>query len=117
MSNLTQQFAELTSLVNQSQTELQSLQNGKKASAPRIRASLQKIKTVAQAMRGEVMTFTKDLPTKSRTKVTPVEPTSDEEPPPPPILKRETTTLTGEETKPKKPRAPRKKAIKKETVE
>ena len=111
MSNLTQQFAELQSLVNQAQTELLSLLQGRKASAPRIRASLQKIKTVAQAMRGDVMTFTKDLPTKSRTKVTPVEPTSDEEPPPPPVLKRESTTMTGEE-EPKKKRAPRKKAIK-----
>ena len=110
MSNLTQQFAELQSLVHQAQTELQSLQNGKKASAPRIRASLQKIKTVAQSMRGEVMTFTKDLPTKSRTKITPVE-TEDEPIPDPPILKRESTSITGEE-EPKKKRAPRKKAIK-----
>ena len=81
MSNLTQQFAELQSLVSQGQTELLSLLQGRKASAPRVRASLQKIKTVAQAMRGGVMQFTKELPTKSRTKVAPVETTSDEEPP------------------------------------
>ena len=114
MSNLTQQFAELQSLVSQAQTELLSLQNGKKASAPRVRASLQKIKTVAQAMRGDVMTFTKDLPTKSRTKVAPVE--TEDEPPPPPVLVRETTTMTGEE-EPKKKRVPRKKPIKKEITE
>ena len=114
MSNLTQQFAELQSLVSQAQTELLSLQNGKKASAPRIRASLQKIKTVAQSMRGEVMQFTKELPIKSRTKVAPVE--TEEEIPSPPVLVREATTLTGEEEPKKKPRAPRKKPIKKETV-
>ena len=111
MATLTQQIAELQSLVSQASSELQSLQNGKKASAPRIRASLQKIKTVAQAMRGGVMQFTKELPTKSRTKVAPIETTSDEEPPPPPVLKRETTTLTGEESEPKKKRVPRKKPI------
>ena len=86
MTTLSQQFAELTSLVSQTQTELLSLLQGRKASAPRVRASLQKIKTVAQAMRGDVMQFTKELPTKSRTKVTPVETTSEEEPiPDPPI--------------------------------
>ena len=111
MSNLTQQFAELQSLVHQAQTELQSLQNGKKASAPRIRASLQKIETVAQSMRGGVMQFTKELPTKSRAKITPVE-TEDEPIPEPPVLKRESTSITGEEEPKKKPRAPRKKAIK-----
>ena len=115
MTTLTQQFAELKSLVNQASSELQSLQGGRKASAPRIRASLQKIKTVAQAMRGEVMNFTKELPTKSRVKVNPVE-AEDEPIPEPPVLKRETTTMTGEEDPKKKPRAPRKKAIK-HTVE
>ena len=46
LSNLTASIAELkTCLVGQAEAELQSLLGGKKAGDPRVRASLQKIKT------------------------------------------------------------------------
>ena len=68
MSSLTQSLAELRSLLSQCETEVQSLLAGKKASAPRVRASLQKIKTLSHAMRGDVMEHVKTLPTKTKAK-------------------------------------------------
>ena len=111
MSNLTQSIAELKTLVGQAEAELQSLLAGKKAAAPRVRASLQKVKTLSHSMRSSVMTFTKELPTKARAKK--VEPVEDEQLPPPPVLERETSEAVL--VKPK--RAPRKKASKKKTTD
>ena len=94
MSNLSQSLAELKTLVGQCEEELQSLQSGKKASAPRCRASLQKIKTLSHGMRAGVMEFTKEMPVKPRAKKVVTETESDEiddEIPPPPVLKREQT--------------------------
>ena len=115
--DLQAQITLMKSYLDNAEKKLQSLQHGKKVSGARVRSNLMKLKTSSHTMRKHVMEFSKSLPTKSRVKVSPVEPTSDEEIPPPPVLKRETTTLTGEETKPKKKRAPRKKAIKKEITE
>ena len=92
MSNLSASIAELKTLVGQAEAELQSLQSGKKASAPRVRASLQKIKTLSHSMRADVMTFTKELPTKARLKKSESEPEPvEDELPPPPVLERETS--------------------------
>ena len=97
MSNLSQSIAELKTLVGQCGEELTSLQSGKKASAPRCRASLQKIKTLSHTMRAGVMEFTKEMPVKSRTKKAATtsdaieSDESDENIPPPPVLKREQT--------------------------
>ena len=110
MSNLTQSIAELKTLVSQAENELQSLLASKKAAAPRVRASLQKIKTLSHTMRSDVMAHVKALPVNSRVKTT--EPV-DEELPPPPALERETS-----ETLPvKKPRQPRKKSSKDNATE
>ena len=111
MANLTASIAELRTLVGQAENELLSLQSGKKAAAPRVRASLQKIKTLSHSMRAGVMTFTKALPVNSRTKK------SDEpEPlPSPPVLERENTEIP-EPVKPK-PKRVRKKASKKKATE
>ena len=98
MSNLSASIAELKTLVGQTDDELQSLVAGKKASAPRVRASLQKIKTLCHSMRQEVMNHTKALPVNSRAKKAaatdelppPVEPEELEElPPSPPKLVRQ----------------------------
>ena len=84
MSNLSQSIVQLKSLVFQYETELTSLQAGRKASAARARKFLQQIKTLAHKMRGDIMIYTRDLPTKSRSvKIT------DIELEPPPILERE----------------------------
>ena len=92
MSNLSASIAELKTLVSQAEAELQSLQSGKKASAPRVRASLQKIKTLSHSMRSGVMQHVKALPVNSRAKkVEPVEEPVEDELPPPPVLERETS--------------------------
>ena len=113
MSDLNQKIAELKTLIGQAEVELLSLQSGKKASAPRVRASLQKIKTLSHSMRSDVMTFTKSLPVNSRVKKT-VEPV--ESLPPPPKLERETTEVQLSPVKPK-PKRVRKKTIKEKVVE
>ena len=92
MTNLSESIAELKTLVSQTETELQSLLSGKKAAAPRVRASLQKIKTLSHGMRADVMTFTKALPVNSRAKKSEPEPEPvEDELPPPPVLERETS--------------------------
>ena len=87
MTDLNQQAAELKTLLSQFDLELKSLQSGKKASAPRARSSLQKIKTLSHSMRSGVMSFTKELPTKTRAKLAVAEPVA-EDIPPPPVLER-----------------------------
>ena len=110
MSNLTASIAELRTLVFQAEDELKSLLAGKKASAPRVRASLQKIKTLSHSMRSDVMAHVKALPVNTRTK----KPVGDELPPPLP-LEREVTEAPEPIKKVK--RGPRKKTIKQEATE
>ena len=66
MTDLSASIAELKTILGQCETELQSLLAGKKASAPRVRASLQKIKTLSHLMRSAVMTHVKELPVQTR---------------------------------------------------
>jgi len=103
MSRLTQSIAELRTLLQQCETEVQALLGGKKASAPRVRASLQKIKTLSHTMRGDVMEHVKTLPTKTKAKK--VE--SVELPPNLPVLERKDA-----EEVPKKPKRVSKKTSK-----
>jgi hypothetical protein len=105
MTTLSTNLAVLKTLIGQCETELLALQSGRKASAPRVRASLQKIKALAHSMRAGVMDFTKELPTKTRVKkdVTPI----DDDLPPPPMLER-----TESEAPVKKTRVSRKKPVK-----
>jgi len=105
MSNLTHGIAELRTLLSQCETEVQSLLAGKKASAPRVRASLQKIKTVSHTLRGNVMDHVKGLPTKTKGKK------EVELPPNPPVLERQ----NAEEVKPK-PKRVSKKTSKDKTI-
>jgi hypothetical protein len=107
MSNLSASIAELKTLVGQTDDELQSLVAGKKASAPRVRASLQKIKTLCHSMRQEVMNHTKALPVKKRAKT--ADPVADELPPP-----AEPEEL--EELPPSPPKLVRQKRVRKKTI-
>ena len=66
MTELQQGIFELKSILGQAEAEVNSLLAGKKAAAPRIRASLQKLKSISHNMRAVVMDYTKALPVKSR---------------------------------------------------
>ena len=66
MSNLNDNLAVLKSHVASLESELNALRAGKKASAPKARLALQKIKVLAQEMRKSVMLHVKSLPVKSK---------------------------------------------------
>ena len=124
MTELSQAIGELKTLMGQAETELNSLLSGRKASAPRVRASLQKIKTLSHSMRAGVIDYTKSLPVNNRVKkVTPD--------PSPPISSPATATAQADldsttincpthaamkaeepESQGKSPKKPRKKASK-----
>ena len=65
--------AELQHHLDTCRQEVQALKSGKKSSAPRARKSLQTIKTISHKLRGDIITHTKALPTKSRVKKQPEE--------------------------------------------
>ena len=77
MSTILEQFAILKCTIATAETELNLLNCGKKASAPRFRKSLQNIKLQSQLIRKATTTHVKALPTKKRVK-TPVEPLEPE---------------------------------------
>ena len=92
MTAIDQSMNEMKLLVGQMESELNLLQSGRKASAPKCRASLQKIKNPAHIMRGSVMAYVKELPTVSRVKKTTAVPAEDNELPiGRPVLKRSMT--------------------------
>ena len=66
--SLTQSINELQTLLDQTKSEIASLESGKKASAPRCRKSLQSIKLSSHSLRKAITEHTKGLPVKSRTK-------------------------------------------------
>ena len=120
MSNLSASIAELKTLVGQADDELQSLVAGKKASAPRVRASLQKIKTLCHSMRQEVMNHTKALPVKKRAKT--ADPVTDKENIPPPAHVVNAPTAAAvlaeelEELPPSPPKLVRQKRVRKKAI-
>ena len=66
-------------MLDTAETEIKSLEMGRKASSARARKSLQNIKTASHVLRKEITAHTKSLPTKSRSKKT-VEPVAQIEP-------------------------------------
>ena len=66
MSTILEQFAILKCTIATAETELNLLNCGKKASAPRFRKSLQNIKLQSQLIRKATTTHVKALPTKKR---------------------------------------------------
>jgi hypothetical protein len=77
--SLSETIAALRVELDNVEKETRSLESGRKASASRIRKSLQNIKTRSHGMRKDVVTFSKALPTKSRkTKIPDPEPAADD---------------------------------------
>jgi hypothetical protein len=85
--SLSNQINELKILVSQCESEITSLESGRKASSSRARKSLQAIKGSAHTMRKMITETTKALPTKTRAKKAPVvaEPERVEEVPEPAV--------------------------------
>ena len=59
--SLIAQINEMKMMINQAESEVSSLQNGKKASSSRARKSLQDIKTTAHSLRKAITETTKAL--------------------------------------------------------
>ena len=60
--------------LDQAKKHIADLESGTKASAPKCRAELQKIKVLAHQLRKECIVSQKAIPVKHRTKVAPAEP-------------------------------------------
>ena len=60
--------------LDQTKKHIADLESGTKASAPKCRAELQKIKVLAHQLRKECITTQKAIPVKSRVKIIPTEP-------------------------------------------
>ena len=89
--------------LDQAKKHIADLESGTKASAPKCRAELQKIKVLAHQLRKECITTQKTIPVKHRTKVAPaVESPAVAEP----VLPPEPEPV--EEIKPKLAKKPRK---------
>ena len=79
--SLIAQINEMKMMISQAESEVSSLQNGKKASSARARKSLQDIKTKAHSLRKAITETTQALPVKPRVKKVvevPVEPVVEE---------------------------------------
>ena len=66
MTSLNEQITEIKTHIFVAESELNSLVAGKKASASRVRKSLQQIKKLSHLLRKAIVEFTKTLPTKKR---------------------------------------------------
>ena len=80
MASLQEQIITMKALLETAETEVNSLQNGRKASSARARKSLQSIKTNAHTLRKSITETVKSLPTKTRAKKAESEPTEPTEP-------------------------------------
>ena len=83
MSSLQEKLTEIKVLISAAESETASLISGEKASAPRIRVALQKVKGLCHTLRSDVMAHTKALPVKNRAKK------ETTEMPPPLVLERQ----------------------------
>lgn len=102
MTTLQDQATVLRNHLLQCELEIDALVGGKKAAAPRVRSSLQAIKSLAHEMRKTTTELTKSFPVKSKpNQKTPVVDIEEIIPPipPPPVLKREVSEAV--EVKPK----------------
>jgi len=66
MSSFSEKISSLRTMVDMCESEIKSLEAGKKTSSVRARKCLQDIKMTSHAMRKDVTDFTKSLPIKSR---------------------------------------------------
>ncbi len=76
MTSLNEQIQEIKIHLLVAESELNELIAGKKASASRVRKSLQEIKKLSHLLRKSIVDFTKSLPTKKRS----LSPKTKEEP-------------------------------------
>ena len=95
--SLSEQFTTLKAAIAVAENELNLLNSGKKASAPRLRRSLQNIKNQSQLIRKATTSHVKTLPIKKRThKITPESfdsSRSEPEPEPEPVECLQTQTV------------------------
>ena len=100
MSSLSDQLVLMKQSLSEVEEHLTKLQGGRKASSAKARASLMKLKKDSHSLRGNIMTYTKELPTKSRKKkVTIVEPEPEM-----PVIEPVREEVVEEVKKPRKPR-------------
>ena len=66
--SLSEQITGLRTMLDNAESEIRSLEGGRKASSARARKSLQNIKTTCHGLRKSVTEHTKTLPTKPRVK-------------------------------------------------
>ena len=71
--SLSESITSLRTMLDTAESEIKSLESGRKASSARARKSLQNIKMASHGLRKQITAHTKSLPTKSRSKK-PVEP-------------------------------------------
>lgn len=88
MSSLSTSITELRQLLDQTESEIKSLEGGRKASSARARKSLQSIKSSSHALRKSIMEHTKALPTKSKAKKVEAEVVAEPESVPEPQKKK-----------------------------
>ena len=62
-------LTKLQSQLESAKTELDQLKSGRKVSASRARAALMKVKKESDILRKEILTYSKSLPVKQRTKI------------------------------------------------
>ena len=107
MTSLNEQITEIKTHIFVAESELNSLVAGKKASASRVRKSLQQIKKLSHLLRKAIVEFTKTLPTKKRAlspkPVETAEPKTTDTPKP--VETKESFALK-KKTTPKKPKKP-----------
>lgn len=72
--SLSQQITALKTLLEQAESEIKSLEGGRKASAARARKSLQGIKSSSHGLRKLITEHTRALPVKARKGAPPAEP-------------------------------------------
>ena len=68
MTSLSDQVVLMKQNLSEVEEHLNKLQGGRKASSAKARASLMKLKKDSHLLRGEIMTYTKKMPVKTRAK-------------------------------------------------
>ena len=68
MTSLSDQVVLMKQNLSEVEEHLNKLQGGRKASSAKARASLMKLKKDSHLLRGEIMTYTKKMPVKTRKK-------------------------------------------------
>lgn len=68
MASLQEQITSIRTMLDSAESEIRSLEGGRKASSARARKSLQSIKTNAHTLRKSITETVKSLPTKTRAK-------------------------------------------------